>query len=522
MARGGGNGEVELSVGVGGGGAGAGGADAPAVDISLGRLILAGMVAGGVQYGWALQLSLLTPYVQTLGLSHALTSFMWLCGPIAGLVVQPCVGLYSDKCTSRWGRRRPFILTGCILICIAVVVVGFSADIGAALGDSKEECSLYHGPRWHAAIVYVLGFWLLDFSNNTVQGPARALMADLSAQHGPSAANSIFCSWMALGNILGYSSGSTNNWHKWFPFLRTRACCEACANLKGAFLVAVLFLAFCLVITVIFAKEIPYKAIAPLPTKANGQVEVEPTGPLAVFKGFKNLPPGMPSVLLVTGLTWLSWFPFILYDTDWMGREIYHGDPKGTPDEANAFQAGVRAGAFGLLLNSVVLGFSSFLIEPLCKRLGPRVVWVSSNFLVCLSMAAICIISWWATQDLHGYIQHAITASKEIKIVSLALFAFLGIPLAILYSVPFAVTAQLAANRGGGQGLCTGVLNIAIVIPQVIIAVGAGPWDELFGKGNIPAFGVASAFALIGGIVGIFLLPKISRRQFRAVSGGGH
>uniref|UniRef100_A0A453IVP1 Major facilitator superfamily (MFS) profile domain-containing protein n=1 Tax=Aegilops tauschii subsp. strangulata TaxID=200361 RepID=A0A453IVP1_AEGTS len=141
MARGGGNGEVELSVGVGGGGGGAaGGGEQPAVDISLGRLILAGMVAGGVQYGWALQLSLLTPYVQTLGLSHALTSFMWLCGPIAGLVVQPCVGLYSDKCTSRWGRRRPFILTGCILICIAVVVVGFSADIGAALGDSKEEC----------------------------------------------------------------------------------------------------------------------------------------------------------------------------------------------------------------------------------------------------------------------------------------------------------------------------------------------------------------------------------------------
>ena len=26
-------------------------------------------------------------FVQTLGLSHALTSFMWLCGPIAGLVV---------------------------------------------------------------------------------------------------------------------------------------------------------------------------------------------------------------------------------------------------------------------------------------------------------------------------------------------------------------------------------------------------------------------------------------------------
>lgn len=54
----------------------------------------------------------------------------------------------------------------------------------------------------------------------------------------------------------------------------------------------------------------------------------------------------------------LSWFPFILYDTDWMGREIYHGDPKGNPNEVTAFNDGVRAGAFGLLLNSVRIRFS--------------------------------------------------------------------------------------------------------------------------------------------------------------------
>ncbi|KAL5653412.1 hypothetical protein ACJX0J_038870, partial [Zea mays] len=367
----------------------------------------------------------------TLGLSHALTSFMWLCGPIAGLVVQPLVGLYSDRCTSRWGRRRPFILTGCMLICVAVIVVGFSSDIGAALGDTKEHCSLYHGPRWHAAIVYVLGFWLLDFSNNTVQGPARAMMADLCDHHGPSAANSIFCSWMALGNILGYSSGSTNNWHKWFPFLKTSACCEACANLKGAFLVAVVFLVLCLTVTLIFAKEVPYRANENLPTtKAGGEVETEPTGPLAVLKGFKDLPPGMPSVLLVTAITWLSWFPFILYDTDWMGREIYHGDPKGSNAQISAFNEGVRVGAFGLLLNSVILGFSSFLIEPMCRKVGPRVVWVTSNFMVCVAMAATALISFWSLRDYHGYVQDAITANASIKAVCLVLFAFLGVPLA--------------------------------------------------------------------------------------------
>ncbi|BAF26469.1 sucrose transport protein SUT3 [Oryza sativa Japonica Group] len=486
--------------------------------ISLSGLFLACMVAGGVQYGWALQLSLLTPYVQTLGIPHALTSVMWLCGPIAGLIVQPCVGLYSDKCTSSLGRRRPFILTGCIIICISVIVIGFSSDIGYALGDTTEDCKVYRGPRYHAAAAFILGFWLLDFSNNTVQGPARALMADLSGRHGPSAANAIFCSWMALGNILGYSSGSTNDWHKWFPFLMTRACCEACANLKAAFLVAVVFLGLSTAVTMVFAREVALDPVA-----AAKRNEGEASGLLAVFKGMKNLPVGMPSVLIVTGLTWLSWFPFILFDTDWMGREIYHGRPDGSPAEVTAFQEGVRQGAFGLLLNSIVLGISSFLIEPMCRRLGARAVWVMSSAVVCVAMAAVSVLSAWSLGDFGGSVQDAARAPAEeggVRASALALFVFLGLPFAVLCSVPFAVTAQLAASRGGGQGLCTGVLNISIVVPQMAIALGAGPWDELFGEGNIPAFAMASVFAAAAAAAGVVLLPKVSVRSVSMA--GGH
>lgn len=36
-----------------------------------------------------------------------------------------------------------------------------------------------------------------------------------------------------------------------------------------------------------------------------------------------------------------------------MGREVFHGDPKGDPVEIQAYNEGVREGAFGLLLNSV-------------------------------------------------------------------------------------------------------------------------------------------------------------------------
>lgn len=60
-------------------------------------------------------------------------------------------------------------------------------------------------------------------------------------------------------------------------------------------------------------------------------------------------------LVLITKLFYvqLSWFPFFLFDTDWMGREVYHGDPKGNVAEVEAYDQGVREGAYGLLLNSV-------------------------------------------------------------------------------------------------------------------------------------------------------------------------
>ncbi|ONK75462.1 uncharacterized protein A4U43_C03F17090 [Asparagus officinalis] len=165
------------------------------------------------------------------------------------------------------------------------------ATAAAEISLTRLIFGVYHGPRWKAAFIFVGGFWVLDFANNAVQGPARALMADLSGRFGCNAANAIFASWMAFGNILGYSSGSTGEWHNWFPFLKTRACCDACANLKGAFLVAVVFLLLSMLVTLIVAKEVP---LCSIPGKGEEEHRAEF---LDIFRSIKNLPPGMPSVL---------------------------------------------------------------------------------------------------------------------------------------------------------------------------------------------------------------------------------
>ncbi|EXB63850.1 Sucrose transport protein SUC3 [Morus notabilis] len=537
---------------------------------SLVTLVLSCTVAAGVQFGWALQLSLLTPYVQTLGIGHAFSSFIWLCGPITGLVVQPCVGIWSDKCLSKYGRRRPFILAGSLLISVSVILIGFSADIGSLLGDTKEHCRTFKGTRTMAALVFIIGFWLLDLANNTVQGPARALLADLAGPDQRNTANAVFCLWMAVGNILGFSAGASGKWHKWFPFLLSSACCEACGNLKAAFLVAVVFLTFSTLVTLYFAEEVPQtfkephrisdaaplledqqlngvdlsqlKSDMPALHGASGKnatgghdgdlkhvtskVEDDQSngfnidGPGAVLvnllTSLRHLPPAMHSVLIVMALSWLSWFPFFLFDTDWMGREVYHGDPKGSLSEVDAYDQGVREGAFGLLLNSVVLGISSFLIEPMCQRMGARLVWALSNFIVFACMAGTAIISLISVGEYSNGIQHVIGGNESIKTASLVVFALLGFPLAITYSVPFSVTAQLTADSGGGQGLAIGVLNLAIVVPQMIVSLGAGPWDALFGGGNLPAFVLASVSALAAGVIAIRRLPNLSSSSFRS------
>lgn len=44
----------------------------------------------------------------------------------------------------------------------------------------------------------------------------------------------------------------------------------------------------------------------------------------------------------------------------------------------------------------------------------------------------------------------------------------------------------------------------------MIISLGAGPWDALFGGGNIPAFVLASVSALAAGVIAVRKLPNLS------------
>lgn len=173
----------------------------------------------------------------------------------------------------------------------------------------------------------------------------------------------------------------------------------------------------------------------------------------------RDLPRPMWYILLVTALTWIAWFPFLLFDTDWMGREVYGGEPS-DPDRSNMYYAGVHMGSLGLMLNSVVLGLSSLCIEFLCRKLGSSYVWGIANVIMALCFVGTAVVTRAAA--------HVVGEPPAFIIYScLAIFAVLGAPLAVTYSVPYALTATYTEKVGGGQGLSVGVLNLAVVTPQV-------------------------------------------------------
>ncbi|XVF37241.1 hypothetical protein REPUB_Repub19eG0129600 [Reevesia pubescens] len=481
----------------------------------LKKLILVAAIAAGIQFGWALQLSLLTPYVQLLGIPHKWAALIWLCGPISGMLVQPIVGYHSDRCTSRFGRRRPFIAAGAALVATAVILIGFAADLGHLFGDSMANDMK---PR--AIAVFVIGFWILDVANNMLQGPCRALLADLSGNNQKKTryANALFSFFMAVGNVLGFAAGSNTHLHKIFPFTTTKACDVYCANLKSCFFFSVLVL---LSITSIALSYVHEKPWSPEPGNAGNQEEEEVAAAEAtpvpffgeIFAALKDLKRPMWILLLVTCLNWIAWFPFLLFDTDWMGREVYGGDSQGNNQVLKLYNNGVHAGALGLMLNSVVLGFTSLGVELLARGVGGvKKLWGILNFLLAICLAMTVLVTNLAKSSRRFTTVEGVIVpfppSAGVKAGALSLFAALGIPLAVTYSIPFALASIFSSSSGAGQGLSLGVLNLAVVIPQMLVSLGSGPFDAIFGGGNLPAFVLGAVAAAASGIFALTMLPS--------------
>ena len=162
-------------------------------------LILLTTCIGGLQILWSVELSNGSPYLLSLGMSKALLAFVWLAGPMTGVLVQPYIGIKSDRCRISWGKRKPFMIGGTVGIVVTSMILAYARDIIGLFGGFGVEAPYAGAYKIGTIVLATVMMWCLDFSINTGDFvPSLLLTQTKKSQCKPQSAHSL---WTMLRRI---------------------------------------------------------------------------------------------------------------------------------------------------------------------------------------------------------------------------------------------------------------------------------------------------------------------------------
>ncbi|KAF4100850.1 solute carrier family 45 member 4 isoform X1 [Onychostoma macrolepis] len=174
--------------------------------IPLRQWIMHGAVMFGREFCYAMETALVTPVLLQIGLPEQYYSLTWFLSPILGLIFTPLIGSASDRCTLRWGRRRPFILALCVGVLLGVALFLNGSLIGLAVGDVPNNQPI-------GIVMTVLGVVVLDFCADATEGPIRAYLLDVADTEEQDMALNIHAFSAGLGGAVGYALGGLDWTH---------------------------------------------------------------------------------------------------------------------------------------------------------------------------------------------------------------------------------------------------------------------------------------------------------------------
>ncbi|KAI5285413.1 hypothetical protein KEM52_002453, partial [Ascosphaera acerosa] len=283
-----------------------------------------------------------TPYLLQLGLTKSRTSLVWLAGPLSGLIMQPLVGVVADRCTSRFGRRRPFMAWGSLVVCCCLFLLGWTREFVAWLFPLTDPALLKHT----TILTAVFSIYAIDFSINVVQASCRSLVVDTL----PEAQQQLGSAWAtrmaAIGHLVGYGIGAVDMVAVFGPALGATQFKQLCV-ISAASLVGCVGLT-CWAVTervLVRASEADRRAS---PAQVLAQL----------FRRTVNLPPRVRGICWVQFWSWIGWFPFLFYGTTWVGETYfrYEAPPAASGDSASAED---RLGEIGRLGSTALVIYST-------------------------------------------------------------------------------------------------------------------------------------------------------------------
>lgn len=390
----------------------------------------------GIQFGWGLQLANMSAIYSYLGARESDIPFLWLAGPVTGLIVQPIIGAMSDRTWNWLGRRRPYFLVGAILSSVALFFMPDSTSV-----------------RMAASLL-----WILDASINISMEPFRAFVADkLNASQRTAG-------FVMQSFFIGIGATLANALPFIFRYLGVsgRTASGIPLTVQYSFKIgAVVFLAAVLW-TILTTKEYPpedMEAFERMRGEHRGIFALIKSLILEIISAIREMPATMKQLAVVQLFTWLGLFCMWLF----FGLTTsYHIFGATSPQDAR-FPLGGEWGGNCFAVYSIVTFLVAFALPKLAAASSRKTVHALA--LVC---GGVGLLSVYLIHD---------------KYLLLLTMVGVGIAWASILSMPYAILSSVLP--AGRIGIYMGVFNFFIVIPEIVQALTFGPIIRLlFGAEN--------------------------------------
>ncbi|WPK17493.1 SLC45 family MFS transporter [Pediococcus pentosaceus] len=408
----------------------------------------------GVQTAFTLQSSQMSRIFQTIGADPNNLGWFFILPPLAGLIVQPIVGYYSDR---TWkprlgGRRLPYLILGTLIAVIVMLLLPNSGSFGFGYGSLMA--------LWFGAITVAF----LDLSSNVAMQPFKMMIGDMVNDKQKSYAYGIQSFLSNTGAVLAAI----------FPFLLTWLGVANTAN-KGvvpqsvviSFYAGAILLIITSLFTVFRVKEYDPATYA----MYHGISEKENSEGGNWITLLKKAPKAFWTVTLVQFFCWFAFQYLWTYSAGAIAQNVWH--------TANASSAAYQAAGnwYGVLaaVQSIAAVACSYVLAKLPNRFH------KSGYAVSLILGALGFVSVFFVHD------------QYILIVS---YILVGIAWAGMNTYPLTIVTN--ALSGNHMGTYLGLFNGSICLPQIVASLLSFGLFPLLGSSQANMFLLAGAVMLLG------------------------
>ncbi|MCT1177953.1 MFS transporter [Pediococcus pentosaceus] len=408
----------------------------------------------GVQTAFTLQSSQMSRIFQTIGADPNNLGWFFILPPLAGLIVQPIVGYYSDR---TWkprlgGRRLPYLILGTLIAVIVMLLLPNSGSFGFGYGSLMA--------LWFGAITVAF----LDLSSNVAMQPFKMMIGDMVNDKQKSYAYGIQSFLSNTGAVLAAI----------FPFLLTWLGVANTAN-KGvvpqsvviSFYAGAILLIITSLFTVFRVKEYDPATYA----MYHGISEKENSEGGNWITLLKKAPKAFWTVTLVQFFCWFAFQYLWTYSAGAIAQNVWH--------TANASSAAYQAAGnwYGVLaaVQSIAAVACSYVLAKLPNRFH------KSGYAFSLILGAL------------GFVSVFFVHNQYILIVS---YILVGIAWAGMNTYPLTIVTN--ALSGNHMGTYLGLFNGSICLPQIVASLLSFGLFPLLGSSQANMFLLAGAVMLLG------------------------